>query len=70
MTLDMSFLYDDVKILSEELILSGSEYPKGPYIGLPSYAQPMIGEWDVILSNSPFCFTSNVFSRFAAVACE
>ena len=68
MTLDASFLYDDVKILSDEFILSGSEYPKGPYIGLPSYAQPMIGEWDVILSNSPFCFTSNEFSRLDAVA--
>ena len=70
MTLDTSFLYDDVKILSDEFILSGSEYPKGPYIGLPSYAQPIIGEWDVILSNSSFCFTSNVSSRFSAVAWE
>ena len=51
-------------------MLSGSEYPNGPYIGFPSYAHPMMGEWDVILSNSPFAFTSNVLSMFNAVSWE
>ena len=31
-------------ILISESLLLGSLYPYGPYIGLPSYAQPIIGE--------------------------
>ena len=66
----ISVLYDDVIIFNGELILSASEYPKGPYIGLPSYAQPMIGEWPVIWLNSPLEFVVNVFSKFSAISCE
>ena len=34
----------ETNLLSVELIFCGSEYPKDPYIGLPSYAHPIIGE--------------------------
>ena len=52
------------------MILSGSEYPKGPYIGFPSYAQPMIGECPVIWLNSPFELIENVFSNVFAISWE
>ena len=70
MTLLISVTYDDVTIFNSELILSGSEYPKGPYIGLPSYAHPTIGECPVILLNSPLGVTSNVFSKLFAISWE
>ena len=57
-------------IFKSELILAGSEYPKGPYIGFPSYAHPTIGECPVILLNSPLGVTLNVFSKLFAISCE
>ena len=39
-TLLISVMYDGCIIFKSELMLAGSEYPKGPYIGLPSYAHP------------------------------
>ena len=51
-------------------MLSGSEYPKGPYIGLPSYAHPTIGEWPIIWLNSPLLVTVNVFSKLFAISWE
>ena len=70
MTLLISVTYDDVTIFNSELILSGSEYPKGPYIGLPSYAHPTIGECDVIWLNSPLGDIVKLFSIELAVSCE
>ena len=66
----MLSLYDVDIILRSELILSGSEYPKGPYIGLPSYAQPIIGEWSVIWLNSPFELIVKLFSNVLATVWE
>ena len=40
----ISVTYDVEIIFKGELISSAIEYPNGPYIGLPSYAQPIIGE--------------------------
>ena len=64
----MSVTYDGVTIFKSELILSASEYPNGPYIGFPSYAQPTIGECPVILLNSPLEVTLNVFSKLLAIS--
>ena len=66
----MSVTYEGCIIFKSELILEGSEYPKGPYIGLPSYAQPTIGEWPVMLLNSPLEVTLNVLSKLFAISCE
>ena len=52
------------------MILSASEYPNGPYIGLPSYAHPTIGEWPIIWLNSPLPVTVNVFSKLFAISWE
>ena len=51
-------------------MLAGSEYPNGPYIGLPSYAHPTIGEWPVILLNSPLEVMLKVLSKLFAISCE
>ena len=66
----MSRLYDGVNIFKSELILSGSEYPNGPYIGFPSYAQPMIGEWAVIWSKSPLFLIAKLFSNELIISWE
>ena len=66
----MSVTYDGVTIFKSELILSASEYPNGPYIGLPSYAHPTIGEWPIIWLNSPLPVTVNVFSKLFAISWE
>ena len=63
-TLSIFFLYDDLINFKGELMLFGSLYPNGPYIGFPSYAQPIIDEWFVGLSKSPLLFISKVsFSK-------
>ena len=49
---------------------SGFEYPKGPYIGLPSYAHPIIGECPIIWLNSPLAVVVNVFSKLEATFWE
>ncbi|GIS08946.1 MAG: hypothetical protein CM15mP113_0760 [Pseudomonadota bacterium] len=43
-TLSIFFLYDELINFKGELMLFGSLYPNGPYIGFPSYAQPIIDE--------------------------
>ena len=63
-------IYEDDIIFKLEFISSGSEYPKGPYIGLPSYAHPIIGECPVIWLNSPLPVILNVFSKLVATFWE
>ena len=50
--------------------MSGSEYPNGPYIGFPSYAQPIIGECEVISLKSPLFLIVKLFSKVLAISCE
>ena len=69
-TFEVLSLYEDDKIFSGEFIFSGSEYPKGPYIGLPSYAHPIIGECDIMESNSPFGLVEKDDSRLLAMFWE
>ena len=63
-TFDASSLYEEFIILFDEFVSFTSECPNGPYIGLPSNAQPIIGEWlsNSLSSNSLFNFSLNVFS--------
>ena len=69
-TFEISSLYEGDNIFKSEFILSGSEYPNGPYIGFPSYAQPIIGECEVISLKSPLFLVVKLFSRVLAISCE
>ena len=67
----MFLTYDDSNIFAGVLLSFGSVYPKGPYIGLPSYAQPIIGECFLTESNSLESFTEKLsFSKLVAIFCE
>ena len=44
-------MYPDLSDVIGEIVEYGSEYPYGPYIGLPSYAHPIIGECFLPLSS-------------------
>ena len=69
-TFEVSSLYEEDNIFKSEFILSGSEYPNGPYIGFPSYAQPIIGECEVISLKSPLFLIVKLFYKLLAISCE